>query len=91
MTRKSPDLDTDLIGNIGDAVDLQTAIEMYTTKAAWLLHQENRIGSIEIGKRADFVVLDRNLFEIPVSKISDAEVLLTVFDGDIVYRAGLPE
>ena len=91
VTRKSPDLETDLVGNIGDAVDLRTAIEMYTTKAAWLLHQENRIGSIEIGKRADLVVLDRNLFEIPVSEISDAEVLVTVFDGDIVYRAGLPE
>jgi hypothetical protein len=43
-------------------------------------------GSLEVGKRADFVVLDRNLFEIPASEISEAEVLMTVFDGRTVYE-----
>ena len=43
-------------------------------------------GTIETGKRADFVVLDRNLFEIPAADISKAEVVLTVFNGNDVYR-----
>jgi len=46
---------------------------------------DDKQGSIEPGKRADFVVLDRNLFEIPSSEISEAEVTMTVFDGRTVY------
>lgn len=42
-------------------------------------------GSIEDGKRADFVVLDRNLFEIPATEISDAQVVMTIYDGKDVY------
>ena len=38
------------------------------------------------GKRADFVVFDRNLFEIPTSEISEATVLMTIFDGRTVYK-----
>ncbi|MDH5620986.1 MAG: amidohydrolase family protein [Gammaproteobacteria bacterium] len=43
-------------------------------------------GSVEIGKRADLLVLDRNLFEIPSSEISEAKVTMTVFDGRTVYK-----
>ncbi len=43
-------------------------------------------GSIEVGKRADLVVLDRNLFEITASEISDATVTMTIFDGRTVYE-----
>ena len=43
-------------------------------------------GSIEVGKRADFVVIDRNLFEVPASEISDARVTMTIFDGRTVYE-----
>jgi len=38
------------------------------------------------GKRADFVVLDRNLFDIPASEISEASVVMTIFDGRTVYE-----
>jgi predicted amidohydrolase YtcJ len=47
---------------------------------------EDKQGSIEVGKRADLVVIDRNLFDIPASEISDANVTMTVFDGRTVYR-----
>ncbi|MDJ0710035.1 MAG: amidohydrolase family protein [Woeseiaceae bacterium] len=43
-------------------------------------------GSIEVGKRADPVVLDRNLFEIPASETSDAQVVMTIFDGRTVFE-----
>ena len=58
----------------------------YTIEGAWQLNRESDLGSIEVGKRADFVVLDRNLFEIPAAAISDAKVLMTVFDGRTVYQ-----
>ncbi|WP_368653710.1 amidohydrolase family protein [Ornithinibacillus sp. 4-3] len=43
------------------------------------------IGSLEAGKRADIVVLDRNLFEIPAEEIRDAKVSLTMMDGKVLY------
>jgi predicted amidohydrolase YtcJ len=73
--------------NEAEAVRLETMLEAYTLNGAWLMHQEDRLGSIEAGKRADFVVLDRNLFEIPATEIGDARVELTVLDGAIVFAA----
>ena len=86
LAGQDPDDEHGLVGNIDDAVDLQTAIDMYTVNAAWLMHQEDKTGSIEVGKRADIVVLDRNLFEIPTSEINLATVRITIFDGHIVYK-----
>jgi predicted amidohydrolase YtcJ len=46
---------------------------------------EYKTGSIEAGQRADLIVRDRNLFEIPVTEINEARVLLTMIDGGMVY------
>jgi predicted amidohydrolase YtcJ len=70
--------------NEDERVSLETMIDAYTINAAWLMHQEDSVGSIEIGKRADLVVLDRNLFEIPVTEINQAQVLLTLLEGEVV-------
>jgi cytosine/adenosine deaminase-related metal-dependent hydrolase len=51
------------------------------------MNQEDAVGSIEVGKRADMVVLDKNLFEIPAEEIGTSSVQITVFDGEIVYDA----
>jgi hypothetical protein len=51
------------------------------------MHQEDSVGSIEAGKRADIAVLDSNLFEIPATRLSDVRVLLTLLDGEPVYVA----
>ena len=72
--------------NEGERVSLETMIEAYTINAAWLMHQEDSAGSIETGKRADLVVLDRNLFEIPASEINQVQVLLTLLDGEVVFE-----
>jgi predicted amidohydrolase YtcJ len=70
-----------------ETVDLATMIEAYTLRGAWLMHHETETGSIEIGKRADIVVLDRNLFQIPVTAISEARVLATLLDGKEIFSA----
>ena len=67
--------------------DLAAAIRAYTLTPAYTLRQEATTGSIEVGKAADLVVLDANLFEVPVDQISNASVVLTYFDGEEVYRA----
>jgi predicted amidohydrolase YtcJ len=71
--------------NENERVDLATMIDAYTINAAWLMHQEQRVGSIEVGKRADLVVLDRNLFEVPATAINDARVVETLLDGTTVW------
>jgi hypothetical protein len=72
--------------NAGERVDLATMIAAYTIEGAWLMQHERRTGSIEVGKRADIVVLDRNLFEVPPAEIGDAQVLLTLLDGSVIFE-----
>ena len=87
MTRRDPWTNEGPPLMESEAVDLQTMIEAYTINGAYLMKLEDEQGSIEAGKRADLVVLDRNLFEIPAENISDASVLMTLFAGEVVYRA----
>jgi hypothetical protein len=68
-----------------ERVDLHDALAAFTINAAYVNHLEDETGSIEVGKLADLVVLDRNLFEIDPAEISEAEVLLTLSGGEAVY------
>jgi predicted amidohydrolase YtcJ len=68
-----------------ERISLEDAISAYTIKAAYLNLLEEDTGSVEVGKFADLVVLDRNLFEIPVFEISDTQVDATLFEGEVVY------
>lgn len=70
-----------------EEIDLATALDMYTRNAAYVMRLDDRTGSIEPGKRADLIVLDRNLFEIPATEINEAKVLLTMLDGAVVYSS----
>jgi len=70
-----------------EIVDLGLMLAAYTINGAYVNFQEKETGSIEVGKAADLIVLDRNLFEIPKIQIGHAKVLLTLLDGREVYRA----
>jgi predicted amidohydrolase YtcJ len=69
-----------------ECVDLDTILSAYTRAGAYVQHQEKLTGTIEVGKRADVIVLDRNLFDIPPQEIHEAKVLLTLFDGKPVFQ-----
>jgi predicted amidohydrolase YtcJ len=69
-----------------ETVDLAEMLAGYTTGGAYLNFEETETGSIEAGKSADLIVLDRNLFEIAPSDIHNAKVLLTLLEGKEVYR-----
>jgi predicted amidohydrolase YtcJ len=71
--------------NPAEGVDLATMIAMYTINAAYQHHQERETGSIEVGKLADLVVLDRNLFEVPAGEIHTVRVLRTLLEGKSVF------
>ena len=71
--------------------DERMGLTRNTVEGAWLAGREKENGSIEPGKQADVVVLDRNLFETAPEQIGDAQVLLTILDGEVIYerpRAG---
>lgn len=58
----------------------------YTLNGAIANGRENETGSIEIVKKADLVVLDKNLFEIPAAKIAETKETVTIFNGEVVYE-----
>jgi predicted amidohydrolase YtcJ len=68
-----------------ERIDLSDAIAAFTINAAYVNFQEDRTGSIEPGKLADLVVLDRNLFAIDPNEISEAKVRITLLAGKPVY------
>ena len=63
------------------------SLRMHTANSAFQLHQEHETGSIEVGKKADVIVLDRNVERVALTDVSTTEVLLTVLDGDVVHRS----
>jgi len=87
VRRQDPYAESGRVLGENQEVDLATALDMYTRNAAYIMRLEDKTGSVEVGKRADLVVLDRNLFEIPVTEINEARVLLTIMDGKTVYAA----
>jgi len=69
----------------GERISLPAAIAAFTMGSAYVNHDERDAGSVEPGKRADLVVLDRNLFTQPAAEIALAEVDLTLVDGAVAY------
>ena len=74
------------VWNPAERVDLATMLALYTINAAYANHMERETGSIEVGKLADLIVLDRNLFEIPASEIHSVRVLRTLLEGTTIYQ-----
>ena len=71
--------------NTDQAISLEQAIHGYTLGAAYQSHHESKNGSIEIGKLADLIVLDKNLFAIEPEAINEVSVVLTLFGGEPVF------
>lgn len=66
-------------------LDLETSLRSYTVNNAWAEGEEANKGSLEAGKLADFVIIDRDLFAIPATELKEAKVLLTVVGGRITH------
>jgi predicted amidohydrolase YtcJ len=86
LTRRDPDSGPGPAWIPEERADLPTMIAAYTATGAWADFGERDFGSIEVGRAADLIVLDRNLFSIPADRISEAKVLLTLFGGREVFR-----
>ncbi|MFA0015604.1 amidohydrolase [Vibrio lentus] len=73
-----------IMGKTG-LTDIYTAIDAYTINAAKSLGIEDVTGSIEVGKSADFAILDRDITTVSARQIAKTQVLMTVLQGDVVY------
>ena len=73
--------------NIDERIPIGTAIDAYTINAAFAMKQDVTTGSLEIGKRADLVILDRDILSVDFETIEDTVVLATYLDGCLVYSA----
>ena len=85
LENKPVDPAQDVPLNIEQSIDLKSAIDAFTINAAFVNKIEQETGSLEVGKYADIVVLDQNLFEISPKDISDTNALLTLFEGNVVH------
>lgn len=86
VTRKAPGATSGKPWLPQERLDLASALSAYTIGGAYVNHQDGETGSLEVGKSADFIVLNQNLFDISPDKIHETQVLLTVLDGEEVFR-----
>jgi predicted amidohydrolase YtcJ len=93
ITRTNPIPEEPLYGqvlNADEVVTLDDMLAAYTINAAYATRDEAKLGSIEVGKIADLVVVDQNLETIVPEDLLVTMVQMTVFDGEVVYEAPAP-
>ena len=76
-----------IVPPVDECITLDQALKAYTIDAAYVLGLENTIGSLKVGKAADIVVLENDLYKIAASEISNTKVKLTMMNGKITYQA----
>jgi len=86
VRREDPDNLIQGVLNEDERMNLDEMLRAYTINVAYLMHQETTTGSIQVGKAADLIVLEQNLFDIPVDAIGDVRILRTMIDGVTVHQ-----
>ena len=87
VLKKLPSEPDDYIRNIDQAISRHEALKTLTSNVAYMWHEEDRMGSISLGKLANFVVLDRDFMHDDFAEIEKAVCLATIVDGEVVYKA----
>ena len=85
ISRQNPDGDYPGILWPEEAISLQQVLQIFTLQNARAMKIDDESGSVELGKLADLIVLNHNLFEIPTSEIGNTQVLRTLFAGTTVH------
>jgi hypothetical protein len=70
--------------NVDEKIELSEAIKALTIHAAWQINMEDKIGSLEVGKYADFIMLDRNPFRTPMDQLEKIKINATYINGNKV-------
>ena len=85
VTRKT---EAGLVLNPQEKLSREEALRLYTVNNAYLHHEEKEKGSLEVGKLADFIIIDRDYLTCPVDDIPQTQVLQTVVGGRVVFERG---
>ena len=72
---------------IAESVDIHTALRSYTAWGSRQMFLEDKIGTLEVGKRADIAVWDRDLYSVSAEQIENLKCLMTLLDGEVVYTS----
>jgi predicted amidohydrolase YtcJ len=75
--------------NPGQQITRQEVLSLYTRHNGWFLREEVHLGSIEVGKLADLVVLNNDYFSVSNEEVRKIRSVLTVVGGNVVYDAGV--
>ena len=75
------------LGPAEERISLEDAIRAATINGAYADFLEDDLGSVEVGKLADLIVIDRNLLEVDIEDVANLEVLMTFFEGKMVFPA----
>lgn len=86
VTRQGRDGEPEGGWYIDQALTRAEALHSFTLAAAFAANQEQRMGSLEAGKWADFIIIDRDYFTVPADEIDDIKVLQTWVSGERVYQ-----
>jgi predicted amidohydrolase YtcJ len=69
-----------------ERLSVQQALELFTRNPAYIGFEEKEKGSLEAGKFADFIVIDRDVLAIPPAQLKDVQVLQTWVGGEMIYE-----
>ena len=86
VTRRAPGGGSDDALWPEEAIDVKTAVDILTRNGAQGLRLAKDTGAIEVGKSADLIVLDRNIFTVPSEQIGETKVLMTILAGELIYQ-----
>jgi predicted amidohydrolase YtcJ len=70
-----------------ESVDIHAALRSYTIWAAHNLFLDDKVGSLELGKRADIAIWDRDPYSVSAAELKDMKCEMTIFDGQVVYKS----
>lgn len=85
VTRRPPGDTTAAPIGAGQAITLDQAFDLFTIEAARHMYRADKVGSLEPGKQATLIVIDRNIFSVPINTVHQTKVLATVIAGETVY------
>lgn len=87
VLKKLPSFPDDYIRNIDQAISRYEALKTLTSNVAYMWHEEDRMGTITLGKLANFTVFDRDFMHDDFAEIDKASCIATIVDGEVVYKA----
>ena len=86
VNRTTPDGEPEGGWPAGERISLPQALDAYTRGAAWASFDEHRKGTLARDMLADLVILTKDIFSLPPSRLAETDVAVTIFDGKVVYQ-----